>query len=112
MKMHSLKRTAADRRADKDAGEDKGVMAMPANAEDDEGPVVHLEPHHLRHMGLGDKPGESGSVLPSRHPVEMKGHIETHSVTGADGKLEHRATVRLTHAGVDIPEEKRGEGLR
>jgi hypothetical protein len=94
-KMISLKKTAADRDAEKKAmGE--GGPGTRANPEDDGGVTLHLEHHHLQKMGVG-------GGLKSGHKVELSaaGHVE-HSETRSTPQGERNsARLRLTKMGVE-----------
>ena len=105
-KMVSLKRSASDKRSEEHAGASSPFM-MRGNEEDAEGPSLHLEDHHLGKMGVKD-----GIELPEKHPVELRGHIEKHTITHEDGKTTHHAVLRITHAGTDIPEKEERGTLR
>ena len=94
VKMVSLKKTAADRRAEKDA---MGETAVSAPSDyDKEGPTVHLEHHHLKNMGVGGalKSGDKVTL----HAV---GHVESSSSSSENGEERHIAMVRLHRGGIE-----------
>jgi hypothetical protein len=89
MKVVALKRTAAEKKAEKTAG---GFV----NPDDEGGITVHLGHDHLKKMGL------AGS-LKSGDRFKLKGHgrvEESETRSGKDGE-RHSARLRLEHAGVD-----------
>ena len=63
VKMVSLKKSAADRRVEKDALGSPDVPYVPA---EDEGVTVNLDHHHLMKMGVG-------GGMKSDHKVEFHG---------------------------------------
>lgn len=101
MKEVSLKKSASERKADKEM---QGAnIGMPY--EEDGGVTLHLEHHHLEKMGLGDS-------LKSGDKFHMKGHghVESsESRSGKDGE-RHSARLRLTHAGVEQDPRHMGDG--
>lgn len=110
VKVVSMRKTAAERRAEEHGGAPAGLYSESANEEDRDGIAVHLEHHHLQKMGL------DASTMKHGDPVEFKGtghveHVETQS--GANGE-RHHARIRLTHAGMDHegeahPEKEKAE---
>ena len=94
-KMASMKKSAADRAAEKRAmGETASGLLQ--NSEDREGPAVHLEHHHLKNMGLTDL--KSGDKV----HMEGEGHVE-HSESRKETDGDHmRATVRFHKMGAEL----------
>src|ERR1041385_402589 len=96
-KMASLKKSASDRKADKDGP----YIAAPG---EDEGIAIHLDHYHLKNLGAGDQ-------LKSGHKVTItaRGHVEnSESHSGKDGE-RHSARLRLTHMSLDHEPADRGE---
>lgn len=104
-KMASMKKSAADRAAEKTAlGE--SPKGPPQNSEDREGPAVHLEHHHLKNMGMTDlKSGDKVSM-------QGEGHVEhSESRKEADGD-RMRATVRFHKMGGELKSPRGDEDER
>lgn len=98
VKMVSLKKSAADRRAEKDAMGSSDVVSVPA---ENEGVTVNLDHHHLMNMGVG-------GGMKSGHKVAFNGtgtveRSETRS--GKDGD-RHSATLRLDKGGMEHEGDK------
>ena len=94
VKMVSLKKTAADRRAEKDA---MGETAVSAPSDyDKEGPTVHLEHHHLKNMGVG-----GGLKSGDKVTLHAVGHVENSSTRSENGEERHSAMVRLHRGGIE-----------
>ncbi len=94
-KMVSLKKTSADREAEKKAMGESGP-GVNSNPEDAGGIMIHLEHDHLKKMGVG-------GGLKSGHKVELSaaGHVE-HSETRSTPEGErHSARLRMTRMGVE-----------
>ena len=87
-KMVSLKKTAAERRAEKDALGETSVFATPG---EDEGVTVHLDHHQLMHMGVGGD-------MKSGHDVEFHPRIifPSQSLRQQAKALSH---IRAEHGG-------------
>lgn len=95
VKMVALKKSAADRKAEKDAmGEGMGGTLQ--SSEDREGPTVHLDHHHLKNMKVG-------GALKSGHEVSLsaRGHVERSETRSENGEDRHSATIRVTHMGME-----------
>jgi hypothetical protein len=105
VKMVSLKKSSADKRAEKDALGSPDVVNVPA---ENEGVTVNLDHHHLMKMGVG-------GGMKSGHKVEFHGAgIVERSETRTDKDGDHHsATIRLHRGSLDheVPrggdEEKR-----
>lgn len=103
VKMHNLRRTAADVKAEKSAlGEKRGKgksetgdMSVYVPPED-EGARFELEHHHLTKMGLGGD-------LKSGDTVHFHGHgtVEKSETRSSPDGDRHSATVRFHHGGVE-----------
>lgn len=96
VKMVAMKKSAADRAAEKKAM-DGGVRAMPENGEDAEGPTIRLEHHHLMNMGIG-----GGLKSGDKVRMESEGHVENSESRMRDGEPRHSATVRVKKLGVEL----------
>jgi hypothetical protein len=102
VKMVSLKKSAADRRAEKDA---LGSPATPYVPAEDQGVTVNLDHHHLMNMGVG-------GGMKSGHKVTLHGtgtveRSETRSSKDGD---RHSATLRLDRGSLEHePEEGEAE---
>lgn len=81
MKVVALKKSAADRKADKDSG------SVPYG--DEEGLSVHLSDRHLKKMGI------DGNLTPGRK-VKLRGHGHIQSA-----EKDGHARLTLTHAGME-----------
>ena len=106
VKMVSIKKNSADKRAEKDAMGTRDILSVPA---EDEGISVNLDHHHLMKMGVG-------GALKSGHKVELSGRgtVESSETrTGKDGE-RHSARLRLSHMGLDhdTPAEEGKSELR
>jgi len=100
-KMVSLKKSAADRRTEKDAlGETAAVVD---ESPEHEGIAVHLEHHHLMKLGVG-------GALKSGHKVELHGAgtVERSETRSTKDGERHSATIRL-HKGAIEHEADRDE---
>lgn len=104
-KMVSLKKSAADRRAEKDAMGSRDVVSVPA---ENEGVTVNLDHHHLMNMGVG-------GGMKSGHKVSFNGTgtVERSESRSTPEGERHSATLRLDRGGIehegDEAEEERGE---
>ena len=99
VKMVSLKKSAADKKAEKDA---MGEPALANPRDEDMGVTVHLDHHHLTKMGVnGD--------LSHGDPIEFhgKGHVERAETRSTPEGDRHSATLRIHRAGMEH-EVKRG----
>jgi hypothetical protein len=105
VKMVSLKKSAADRRAEKDALGSKDVPYVPA---EDKGVMVNLDHHHLMNMGVG-------GGMKSGHKVTFHGTgtVERSESRSTPQGEKHSATLRLDRGGIEHEpaegEEERGE---
>src|ERR1700733_9715788 len=100
MKMANLKRTAAEKNAEKDAG------AEPSSIDDSaDGADLHLEDHHMEKMGISP-------TLPHGHPITL--HAEGTVHRSSDGPEGGRMTIRVHKAGAeyDEPHEEKEKSLR
>lgn len=91
VKMVSLRKSAADKRAEKDS------LGVPASPADDGGDLrVHLDHHHLTKLGVG-------GGLKSGHKVSFSGEgtVESSSTRSENGEDRHSATLRLNKGGVE-----------
>lgn len=82
MRVVSLKKSASDKKADKESG-----LSFPGTDED--GVSVHLSHHHLQKMGV------EGNLTPGRK-VKLRGHGHVQSA-----EKDGHARLVLTHAGMD-----------
>lgn len=102
VKMHDIRRTAADVKAEKKAlGKDSEHAYVPP---EDDGARFELEHHHLTKMGInGD--------LKSGDTVHFHGHgtVERSESRSTPDGDKHSATVRFHHGAVDH-EFKSGDG--
>ena len=97
MKVVALKKSAADKKQDKENG-----FSYPGSEED--GVSVHLSHHHLQKMGV------EGNLTPGRK-VKLRGHGHIQSA-----EKDGHARLVLTHAGMDHhepdaddkPDERKG----
>jgi hypothetical protein len=97
VKMHDLRRTASDVRAEKKAmGRDSEHAYVPP---EDDGARFNLEDHHLEKMGLKGK-------LRHGDEIEFLGKGTVHEATDAE---KGHATISFHHGGVD-GEFKSGDG--
>jgi hypothetical protein len=98
VKMVSMKETKTERKAD-----DKSLAGAPLAAND--GVMLHLEHHHLAHMGIdGTLPHGTAINFAGKGEVRSSG---THN--GPDGP-RHHMTIALHKAGMeeaDGPDDKR-----
>lgn len=100
VKMVSLKKSAADRRAEKDALGTTDVPSVPA---EDEGVSVNLDHHHLMNMGVG-------GGMKSGHKVELHGTgtVERSETRSTKDGERHSATIRLHRGALEHePDEPR-----
>lgn len=100
MKMVSLKRSAADKKAEKDA------RAEPSGIDDSmDGADLHLEDHHMEKMGISP-------TLPHGHPITL--HAEGTIHRSSDGPEGGRMTIHVHKAGADYdePQAEREGSLR
>ena len=104
VKMVSMKRTAADKKAESSAD------GMLGRGTDRDGVHVHLDHHHIQKMGL-DRMPQAGDE------VEFAGKgkvVSAHTSDDGDGP-RHHMTLMLHRAGVESKGEdadERREGLR
>lgn len=105
VKMVSLKKSSADRAADKEA---MGSPALATDSPDSQGISVNLEHHHLMKMGVG-------GGMKSGHKVEFggTGTVERSETRSTPEGERHSATIRLNRGGLehqgDEKAEERGE---
>src|SRR5579859_8206871 len=93
VKMVSLKKSAADKAAEKKAMGEPTIISRP---DEDVGVTVRLDHHHLTKMGVhGD--------LKSGDDVEFhgKGKVERSETRSTPDGDRHSATVRLHRAGIE-----------
>ncbi len=94
VKMHNIRRTASDVKAEKKAlGKDSEHAYVPP---EDDGARFELDHHHLTKMGLhGD--------LKSGDTVHFHGHgtVERSETRSSPEGDKHSATIRFHHGGVD-----------
>jgi hypothetical protein len=94
VKMHDIRRTATDVKAEKKAlGRDSETAYVPP---EDDGARFELEHHHLTKMGLnGD--------LKSGDTVHFHGHgtVERSETRSSPDGDKHSATLRFHHAGAE-----------
>lgn len=106
VKMVSLKKSAADKRAEKDALGTRDIPSVPA---ENEGISVNLDHHHLTKMGVG-------GGLKAGHKVELHGAgvVEHAESRNEGGEVRHSARLRLHKAGMDYEgsDEDKREDLR
>lgn len=102
-KMVSLKKTAAERKAEQKA-RDAGPSTEPYD--DDGGLTVHLDHDHLTKMGVGGD-------LKNGHKVKFngEGHVEMAESRSTPEGERHSARVRFTKGSMEheAPEEEGGE---
>jgi hypothetical protein len=98
--MVSLKKSAADRRAEKDALGEPGLATIP---EEDEGVRVNLDHHHLMKMGVG-------GGMKSGHKVDFSGSgsVERSETRSTPQGERHSATIRLNRGGIEHEGDKAG----
>lgn len=96
MKMVSLKRTAAEKKAE---GSADGM----SNSVDDsrDGADLHLEDNHMEKMGISPN-------LPHGHPITL--HAEGTIHRASDGPEGSRMTIRVHKAGAEYDDPKEQEG--
>lgn len=99
MKMVSLKRTAAEKKAENSA---EGVDDIDDSRD---GADLHLEGPHMEKMGVD-------STLPHGHPITL--HAEGVVHRSSDGPEGGRMTIRVHKAGAeyDAPKEEKEKSLR
>lgn len=102
VKMVSLKKSAADRKAEKTA---MGSTATPeAGYPEDQGVSVHLDHHHLMKMGVGGD-------LKSGHKVSLEGEgtVERSETRSTPEGERHSASIRLHRGGIEHEGEEKAE---
>ena len=102
VKMVSLDKSAADKRAEKDAMGSRDVIDVPA---EDRGLTVNLDHHHLKNMGVEDG-------LKTGNKVQFSGRGEvggTSSEPDASGVVKHRATIHLHRGAMEYTDEPRDD---
>jgi hypothetical protein len=105
-KMASMKKSAADRAAEKKAmGEAMGGHLQ--NSEDREGPTVHLEHHHLTNMGVG-----GGLKSGDKVSLSAEGHVEESESRMHQGEARHSARIRIKKMGVEAKSPRGDEDER
>lgn len=101
-KLHPLNKTTAERRAEEDAMGGPPGRAVAANVEDKDGPVLHLDHHHLNRMGAGELRGGD------RVTFHGEGEVE-HASTGTGEQGERRsARIRMSHGAMEHDGEREG----
>lgn len=113
VKMHNLRRSSSDVKADKAASGNKNGEPTSYVAPEDEGARFELEHHHLVKMGLGGN-------LKSGDEMEFhgKGTVEKSETRSSPEGDRHSATVRFHKGGIDdsgakaVTRETEGKGLR
>lgn len=95
VKMVSLKKSAADRDAEKKAMGESGRGIL-ANSEDSDGPTIHLEHHHLTNMKVG-----GGLKSGDKVHFEGEGHVESSESRMERGEPRHSARVRIKKMGIE-----------
>lgn len=96
VKMHNLRRTAADVKAEKAALGSKNKDIEPYVEPEDDGVRVDLQHHHLEKLGLG-------SALKSGDSLQLQAHgtVEKSETRSSPEGDRHSATIRLHHGNVD-----------
>lgn len=106
--MKSMRRTAAERKAD---NESRGGLSGSGDAPEHDDIYVRLEPHHIRKLGLdGPLPHGTAITLHGEGEVGNQSTEEGYS----DAEPRHRMTLRLSRAALtheEAPDEPRN-GLR
>lgn len=106
VKMVAMKKSAADRAAEKKAmGE--SAIGMPAGPEDEEGPRIRLEHHHLMNMGV-----EGGFKSGDKVRLEGEGHVEESESRMHKGEPRHSATLRIKKMGAELKSPRGDEDER
>lgn len=100
-KMYPLNKTTAERRAENDAMGGPG-RAVAANAEDKDGPVLHLDHHHLNRMGAGELRGGD------RIAFHGEGEVEHASTETSDRGERRSARIRMNHGAMEHDGEREG----
>lgn len=98
-KMVSLKKSAADRRAEKDALGSRDIPYVPA---EDQGVTVNLDHHHL--MNLKGSDGEPlAGRMKSGNDVEFhgRGTVERSETRSTPEGERHSATLRLSKGAIE-----------
>lgn len=107
VKMHNLRRTAADVKAEKKASGGKDGETTAYVPPEDDGARFELDHHHLTKMGLdGD--------LKSGDDVHFHGHgtVERSETRSSPEGERHSATIRFHKGGVDHEPQDRDEAAR
>jgi hypothetical protein len=101
--MVSLKKSVADRRAEKDALGSPETISADSRPED-EGISVNLDHHHLMKMGVG-------GGMKSGHKVEFggTGTVERSETRSTPEGERHSATIRLNRGGMEHEGEEKAE---
>jgi hypothetical protein len=96
VKIVAMKKSTADRAAEKKAmgTAEPGVYSNP---EDDEGPHIRLEHHHLTNMGIG-----GGLKSGDKVRLEGEGHVEESESRMHQGEPRHSARIRMKKMGVEL----------
>lgn len=107
VKMHSMKKTAAERKAEDKVGE--GTISPHEYAEP-EGIEIHVHHDHLKKLGL-DGPLPHGTKVSFGGEGEVTGSESSESY-GKPGEVRHRMVLRLHKAGVEPEESDDGNAKR
>lgn len=94
MKLHSMKKSSADRKADEER-----YAISPADSEDGDrdGVSVQLDHHHLKKMGMDAGKMKHGD----RVVLNGEGHVEHAEVQSGEHGDRHSARIRLSQAGME-----------
>jgi hypothetical protein len=94
VKVVSLKKSAADKAADKKA---MGTAIGSYEGPESDGVSVHLDHDHLTKMGVHGNLKSGDKVEYGGH-----GHVESSRTESHRGGEKHSATIRMTHMGVSL----------
>lgn len=101
VKMVKLEKSAADKRADKDADGSPKIVDVP---DEHSGVTVNLDHHHLMKMGV-----EGGLKAGDKVEMPMRGHVIRSESRSTDDGEKHSATLHMTHGGMDWEGSKEDE---
>jgi hypothetical protein len=103
VKMVSFKKTAADKREEKDAlGE-----PQTATADFDHAVTMHLDHHHLAKLGIS-----SGMKSGEKCEFHGRGVVENSHTSSDKGGDRHSATLRFSHGWMDHEAPRGGDEER